>query len=97
MTLDGELHPFTDAEANDPAFSKLLIRSANAYIFNPDGYGFWCSANFSVTKEIGKHVSLSFYANNFTASRPAVTSMATGVSAVFAPSFYYGLTCRLKF
>ena len=97
MTLDGELHPFTDAQANDPAFSKLLIKSANAYIFNPDGYGFWCSANFSVTKEIGKHVSLSFYANNFTASRPAVTSMATGVSAVFAPSFYYGLTCRLKF
>lgn len=97
MTLDGQLHPFTDAQAADPEFSQLIIKTGNAYTFNPDGYGFYCSANFSVTKEIGKHVSLSLFANNFTASRPSVTSMATGVSVVFTPSFYYGLTCRLKF
>lgn len=97
MDLDGNVYPFTDAQAMDPDFANLLVKTGNAFTFNQDGYGFYCSANFSVTKEIGKHVSLSFFANNFTATRYNVTSMATGVSAVFTPSFYYGLTCRLKF
>ena len=54
------------------------------------------SANLSVTKEIGDRVSVSFFANNFTFSRPYVLSMATGVGAIFTPAFYYGLTCRIK-
>lgn len=90
-------HPFTDAEKNDPAFSSLLLRSGNAYSFNGDGYDPYFSANLSITKEIGDHVSVSFYANNFTNSRPFVASYATGVKAVFTPDFYYGLTVRLKF
>lgn len=93
---DGVRHPFTEAQALDPAFAELIIPTGNAYTFAQDGYGFYCSANLSVTKEIGKHVSLSFFANNFTASRQAVASMATGVSAIFVPQFYYGLTCRIK-
>lgn len=97
MTLDGQVHPFTDAEAANSDFERLIIRTGNAYAYNQDGYGFYCSANFSITKEIGKHVSLSMFANNFTATRPVVKSMATGVGAVFTPAFYYGLTCRLKF
>ncbi|MBO5497845.1 MAG: TonB-dependent receptor [Bacteroidales bacterium] len=97
MDLDGNVHPFTDAEAADPAFANLILKSANAYTFAQDGYGAYMSANLSITKEIGDHVSLSFFANNFTNSRPYVVSMATGVGAIFTPTFYYGLTCRLKF
>ena len=97
MDLDGNVHPFTDAEATDPAFANLILVSPNAYIFAQDGYGAYMSANLSITKEIGDHVSLSFFANNFTNSRPYVKSMATGVGAIFTPAFYYGLTCRLKF
>ena len=97
VDLDGNTHPFTDAEAADPEFQSLILKSANAYTFAQDGYGPYFSANISVTKEIGDHVSVSFFANNFTNSRMAVKSMATGVSAIFTPSFYYGLTCRLKF
>ena len=97
MDLDGNVYPFTDEEAADPEFSVLLMRSSNAYTFAMDGYGPYLSANLSITKEIGDHVSLSFFANNFTCSRMAVKSMATGVSAIFTPDFYYGLTCRLKF
>ena len=69
----------------------------DAYTFAQDGYGAYFSANLSVTKEIGDSVSLSFFANNFTNSRMSVTSLANGVSAVFTPAFYYGLTCRIKF
>ena len=97
MDLEGNVHPFTDAEAADPAFSNLILKSANAYTFALDGYGPYMSANLSITKEIGDHVSLSFFANNFTNSRPYVKSIATGVGAIFTPAFYYGLTCRLKF
>ena len=97
MDLDGKIHPFTEVEAADPAFANLILKSSNAYTFALDGYGPYMSANLSITKEIGDHVSLSFFANNFTNSRPYVKSLATGVGAIFTPAFYYGLTCRLKF
>ena len=97
MDENGDVHDFTDKEASDSAFANLIIKSGNAYTFSQDGYGAYLSANLSVTKEIGDHVSLSFFANNFTNSRMYVTSKATGVSAIFTPAFYYGLTCRLKF
>lgn len=97
MDLEGNVHPFTDEQAADPDFASLILKSANAYTFALDGYGPYMSANLSVTKEIGDHVSLSFFANNFTNSRPYVKSFATGVGAIFTPAFYYGLTCRLKF
>ena len=97
MDENGDVHDFTEKEASDPEFANLVIKSGNAYTFAQDGYGAYFSANLSVTKEIGDHVSISFFANNFTNSRMFVTSKATGVSAIFTPSFYYGLTCRLKF
>ena len=97
MDLDGNIHEFTAANAANSEFSNLILKSANAYTFARDGYGPYFSANISITKEIGNHVSLSFFANNFTNSRKEVKSLATGVGAIFTPDFYYGLTCRLKF
>lgn len=97
LGIDGYVHEFTEAQASDPEFANLILKSGNAYTFALDGYNPYFSANISITKEIGRHVSVSFFANNFTNSRKAVTSYATGVSAIFTPEFYYGLTCRLKF
>jgi outer membrane receptor for ferrienterochelin and colicin len=97
MDLDGNVHPWTDDLASDPDFQRLILRSGNVYTFAKDGYDPYFSANISITKEIGDHVSLSFFANNFTNSRRYVKSWATGVSTIFTPDFYYGLTCRLKF
>ena len=94
--LDGVQHPWTAESARDPELSRLILRSGNIYTFAADGYDPYVSANLSVTKEIGDHVSLSFFANNFTNARRFVTSKATGVAAIFTPNFYYGLTCRIK-
>ena len=91
------MHPFTSAEAANPEFSYLIRKSGNAYTFAADGYDPYFSANINITKEIGDYVSLSLNAINFTNSRPYVKSHATGVSALFTPDFYYGLTCRIKF
>ena len=97
MDLDGNVHEFRAEDASNPQFSNLILKSANAYTFAKDGYGPYFSANISITKEIGDHVSLSFFANNFTDTRKEVVSIATGVGAIFTPDFYYGLTCRLEF
>ena len=94
--LDGVEHAWSEASASDPELSRLILRSGNIYTFARDGYDPWLSANLSITKEIGDHVSLSFFANNFTDARPWRKSYATGVSAIFTPAFYYGLTCRIK-
>jgi outer membrane receptor protein involved in Fe transport len=96
MDLNGVVRPWAEESAANPDLQRLILRSGNMYTFAPDGYDPYFSANLSVTKEIGKHVSLSFFANNFTNSRRFVTSYATGVSAIFTPNFYYGLTCRIK-
>lgn len=96
LDLDGNRHPWTGAEAADPDFLRLILRSGNRYTFAREGYDPYLSANISLTKEIGKSVSLSFFANNFTAARPYRKNWATGVSAIFTPAFYYGLTCRIK-
>ena len=96
MDLDGTVHEFTAAEAAKDEFSNLIKEPSNDYVFLQDGYSPYASANISLTKEIGDHVSLSFFANNFTNARPFVVSKATGVGAIFTPAFYYGLTCRIK-
>lgn len=96
LDLNNEMHPFTSAEAEKPEFAHLIRKSGNAYTFAPDGYDPYFSANINITKEIGDHVSLSLNAINFTNTRRYVTSYATGVSAIFTPDFYYGLTCRIK-
>ena len=70
VDLDGSRHPWTAASADDPALQRLILRSGNMYTFARDGYNPYMSANLSVTKEIGDHVSLSFFANNFTNARP---------------------------
>ena len=96
LDLDGVRHPFTDVERNDPKFASLMLRSGNAYQYRLTDYTPYFSANLSVTKEVGDHVSISFYANNFTNSRKYVRPYAGGVGAIFTPNFYYGLTVRIK-
>ncbi len=97
MDTSGAILPFTDAEAADPAFANLILRSGNIYQYDADGYDPYFSANLSITKEIGNIASISFYANNFTNSRRYVSSWATGTRVILTPGFYYGLTLRLKF
>ena len=81
--------------------SQLVVRSNYAYTLNPNRLSAYCSANVSVTKEIGDHVSLSFYANNFWNTMRRVHSSQTDLETSlfgsgYVPSYYYGLSLRLK-
>jgi hypothetical protein len=104
-----ELIPFADAflaaKDNDQKLyndlTQLIVRSNYAYTMNPNRLSAYYSANFSVTKEIGDHVSLSFYANNFFNNMKTVHSSQTDLetslfSSGYIPSYYYGLSLRLK-
>ena len=96
---------FLWAKDNDPALynelSKLVVKTNYAYLVNPDRLSAYYSANLSVTKEIGDHVALSFYANNFFNNLHKVHSSQTGQDASlfgssYIPSYYYGLSLKLK-
>ena len=92
------------ARENDPNLyndlARLALTSNYLYTFNEDWLSPYFSANFSITKELGDIASLSFYANNFFNNMGQVYSTKTGnytsVSS-YIPSFYYGLTLRIKF
>ena len=105
----GQMIPFAEkflwARENDPTLfndlAKLVIRTNYPYIMNPDKLSAYCSANISLTKEIGNHVSVSFYANNFFNNMSRVRSSQTGLrtslfSSSYIPGYYYGLSLRLK-
>lgn len=93
------------AKDNDPQLyqqlCQLIVRSNTAYYFNPQRVSAYGSVNFSVTKEIGRWVSLSFYANNFFNNMAKVRNTQTGLetslfNSGYIPKFYYGASIRVK-
>ena len=93
------------AKDNDQALynqlTRLIVKSSYPYTYNPNRLSSYYSANFSVTKEIGDHVTVSFYANNFFNSMKKMHSSQTGLETSlfdsgYIPSYYYGLSLRLK-
>ena len=96
---------FLWAKAGDPSLynelTKLVVKTNYAYVMNPDRLSAYYSANLNVTKEIGDHVSVSFYANNFFNTMRRVRSTQTGqetslFGSGYVPSYYYGLSLKLK-
>ncbi len=80
---------------------NLVVHPNTAYVMNANRISAYYSANFSITKEIGDHVSISFYANNFFNNMKTVHSSQTDLDASlfssgYIPNYYYGLSLRLK-
>ena len=96
---------FLWAKDNDPTLyndlCNLVVKSNTPYTMDPNRISAYYSANLSITKEIGDHVSVSFYANNFFNNMKTVHSSQTDLntslfSSSYIPSYYYGLSLRLK-
>ncbi len=96
---------FLWAKGNDQTLyndlQNLVVHPNAAYVMNANRISAYYSANLSVTKEIGDHVSISFYANNFFNNMKTVHSSQTDLdtslfSSSYIPSYYYGLSLRLK-
>lgn len=59
---DGLLHEFT-AESADDIYLKQLIKTYNSDLFKPFTVPMSMTVNFKATKEIGRYMRLSFFAN----------------------------------
>lgn len=102
--------PFTaellaDARQNNLTLYNDLVKLVNKspYIntFNANKLSAYYTANISVTKEIGKYASITFNAKNFfnNMNRVRFSQTETQTSlygSSLVPSFYYGLSLRIK-
>jgi hypothetical protein len=96
---------FLWARTNDPALynelAKLVVRTNYNYIYNPGTISSYFSANLGITKEIGDLASITFNATNFLNNMAQVRSSLAGTSSSlfgssYIPTFYYGLSLKLK-
>ena len=58
--------------------SKLVVKSTTGYMFRKQGYSPYFSANLNVSKEIGKYLTVSFFANNFLLQHAEDKELADG-------------------
>lgn len=104
-----EMIPFAEkflwAKDNDRTLynqlARLVVKTNYAYTMNENSISPYYSVNFNITKEIGDHITLSFYANNFINNMAKVTASRTGLestlyNSAYIPKFYYGLSLKLK-
>lgn len=104
LDKSGNIRPFSDYyTTSDDELKrrlKMLILSTNQpYYFQKSGYRPYFMANIRITKEIGNIASLSFYANNFTNSRP-VMKLKTRPDAAGSrvnTEIYFGAELKLTF
>ena len=90
------------ARENDPVLYKdlanlLITNTTENYTYMKEYLSPSFGAHFSVTKEIGKVASISFYANNFLNLQNRIWSSRTKSWLTMNPAVYYGLTLRLYF
>lgn len=80
---------------------KMIVKTNTNYYFRPTNISAYFSANLNVTKEMGEHVSISFFANNFINNVAKVKNKQNDSEyslyrSSHIPEFYYGLTLRIK-
>ena len=96
MDTYGMVHLFTDKEANDPLFQKMILKN-RASTFAENDPSPYFMLNMRLTKEIGNYASLSFYANNFTNARPKRYLKANGMDVRMNSGIFFGAEISLKF
>ena len=83
---DGELHDYTDESAKD-AYLMQLIKSYNEDSFKPFTVPMSMIVNLKVTKEIGKYMRLSFFANKILDYLPDYTANGKVIRRNASPYF----------
>lgn len=95
IDLQGRRVPFDPALAGHADF-KPLVREFNPEYFDPDLTPFELTLNLKASKEIGKHVTLSFFANRILGILPPYRAKFNRLARrSYAP--YWGMEMKLKF
>lgn len=94
MDVEGKVHPYTDADRND-LYRQHLVRNYNAGYFVKDTNPFYLYVNFKVTKDFGKHVSISLFADRILDYVPDYKKNGMLVRrTAFSP--YFGMELNVK-
>ncbi len=91
---DGEAHPFSPADAEDPTLRFLVQTHPNHY-FDRDRVPLALTVNLKATKEIGRHVRLSFFVNRLFAYLPRYTGRFNALVQRHTSPFF-GAEIRVK-
>lgn len=83
---DGELHDYTSESAGDP-YLMQLVKNYNQDSFKPFTVPMSMVVNLKVTKEIGKYMRLSFFANKILDYLPDYTANGKVVRRNASPYF----------
>lgn len=94
---DGNRHSFTRDMETDKRFSDLILDANSLTSFQTDSFGPYFLLNLRVTKQIGKHVSVAFCANNLTQSKPKRYTHSTQQYTTLNPDLYYGAEVTVRF
>lgn len=97
LDAEGNRHAFTSDMATDPRFADLVRDAGTTTSFQTDSWGAYFLLNLRVTKEIGRHVSVAFCANNLTQSKPKRYTDSTQQYAILNPDLYYGAEVTFRF
>lgn len=97
LDTEGVQHPFTPEMEKDPRYADLVMNAGRLTVFQPDSYKPYFLLNLRLTKEIGRHVSVAFCANNLTQSHPKRYINSAQQYDVMNPALYYGAELTLRF
>ncbi len=92
-SVDGQLHPYTKAEEED-IYLKQLVRQYSDTQFKPFTVPMSMIINLKATKNIGKYIKLSFFANKILDYLPDYNSGGRIVRRNASP--YFGVEANLK-
>lgn len=95
MDTQGAMHRFTTDLYDHPDYAPL-IRQVNGRIFLRDAYSPYFLLNVQMTKEMGKHIKLVFFANNLAKMNPVRYSQANGHYKKMNPDTFFGMELQIK-
>lgn len=96
MDTQANIHSFTPETAADSRYAALHT-SRPPYTYLTNSYRPYFLVNLRITKEIGRHTRLTFYANNIAAVQPSRYSAASAAYVTLNPPAFYGAELQIKF
>ena len=96
MDNKGNIHPFLQSAESEPIFDAL-IKTDQPKLYIEESYPATLQVNMRLSKDIGKNMSLSFFANNVFNHRPLVKLDISDSYIRRNSPFYFGAELKMKF
>lgn len=95
MDTQGEMHRFTADLYDRPDYAPL-IRKVDSRMFLKNSYSPYFLLNLRVTKEMGRHLRVIFFANNLAKMNPTRYIRSNGYYKQMNPQAFFGAELQIK-